>query len=304
MTNDEMNRAIDVAMQRYDINAEAARSLLTRLSTYYQQPVIDVARRLTATSSAPTTADPSAAGRQHPAAAVYGLFRNDNPHVQIATLVRDFHEREDAEPAAVLAELTASAAHYVPGAQYAGITAIDCRGRIDTPAATGDYPRLLDVIQKRHRQGPCLKAACERHTVRVDDLTSDIRWPHFRRDALAQTPVRSVLSFAMSASGHIMGALNFYAERPDAFDAESDDLGFVYATHAALAWDAVRRNDQFRRALASRDIIGQAKGMLMARHQINATEAFERLRQLSQQSNTPVREIARAFVELDQGRKT
>ncbi|HWF70114.1 MAG TPA: GAF and ANTAR domain-containing protein [Mycobacterium sp.] len=302
MTDDAINRAIDVLVQRCDINAEAARSLLTRLSTYYQQPVIAVARRLITPSSAPTTVDPSAAGRQQPAPAVDGFFRNDNVHVQIATLIRDLHAREAAEVATVLAELTATATHYVPGAQYAGITTIDRRGRINTPASTGEYPRLLDVIQNRHQQGPCLQATREHHTVRVDDLTSDIRWPHYRRDALAQTPIRSVLSVAMSANGHTMGALNFYAERPHAFDAESDDLGFVYATYAALAWDAVCRNDQFRRALASRDIIGQAKGMLMACHQINATEAFERLRLLSQQSNTPVREIARAFVELDQGR--
>lgn len=83
-----------------------------------------------------------------------------------------------------------------------------------------------------------------------------------------------------------MGALNLYAEHPDAFDTESEDLGFVYATHAALAWNTLRRTVQFRDALASRDIIGQAKGMLMERYRLSADEAFDRLRQLSQHSNT------------------
>ena len=302
MTDDEINRAIDILMQRYDIDAGAAQSLITRQSTYYQQRATDVARRLIGTSSAPTTENASRAGRRQPGPAIDGFSRNDNIHVQIAALIRDVHEREPEEMATVLDELTATAAHYVPGAQYAGITAIDRHGRIDTPAATGDYPGLLDVIQKRHQQGPCLQAVREHHTVRVDDLTSDIRWPHYRRDALAQTPVRSVLSFAMSANGHALGALNFYAERPHAFDAESEDLGFVYATHAALAWNALRRATQFRSALASRDIIGQAKGMIMERYQIDAVEAFDRLRQLSQQSNIRVAEISRRLVEADHPR--
>jgi AmiR/NasT family two-component response regulator len=67
--------------------------------------------------------------------------------------------------------------------------------------------------------------------------------------------------------------------------------------------DALGRATQFRSALASRDIIGQAKGMLMERYQTNAAEAFALLRRLSQQSNTPVREIAAKLVEVDQPRK-
>jgi hypothetical protein len=303
MTDDEISWAIDVLKQRHGIDAAAGQSLLTRLSDFYGQPVSDVARRLIGTSSAPTTADSSAPGRRQAGPAINGFSENDNIHLQLATLIRGVHEREPAELAAVLGELTASAARYVPGAQHAGITALDRRGRIDTPAASGYYPRLLDVIQQRHQQGPCLQAAREHHPVRVDDLTRDMRWPRYRRDALAQTPVRSVLSFAMSVNGDTMGSFNFYAERPRAFSAESDDLGFVYATHAALAWNALRSDIEFHRALASRDIIGQAKGMLMERYNIDAVEAFDLLRRLSQRSNTPVREIARKLAEVHHPRK-
>ena len=61
-----------------------------------------------------------------------------------------------------------------------------------------------------------------------------------------------------------MGLLTFYSERPYVFDAESMELGWIMATHTALAWNMLRHEQQFRSALASRDIIGQAKGMLMA----------------------------------------
>jgi hypothetical protein len=158
---------------------------------------------------------------------------------------------------------------------------------------------VLDVIQKRYQQGPCLQAARENHTVRADDLTSDIRWPDFRREALAQTPVRSMMCVAIPTNAHPLGALNFYAERAYAFNTESEELGLVYVAHAALAWTALRHATQFRSALASRDIIGQAKGMLMERYHIDAGEAFNLLRKLSQQSNIPVTQISRRLVEAD-----
>ena len=253
----------------------------------------DVARALIAKFSAHTTADPSRADASpRPGPTVDRLSRHDI-HVRLAALIRDVQDRPPTEIARALDELTVTAVQYVPAAQYAGITVTDRRGHIDTPSAIGRYPGLLDAIQERHHEGPCLQAVRQHHTVRVDDLNTDTRWPKYQRDALAQTPIRSVLSCALSANHHALGALNFYAEHPHAFDIESECLGFVYATHAALAWNALRRDLQFRDALASRDIIGQAKGMLMERHQINAEEAFNRLRQLSQNSNTPVAELSR-----------
>jgi putative methionine-R-sulfoxide reductase with GAF domain len=303
MTDDVINQPIEILMQPHEIDADAAQSLRSRLSTHYQQPVTDVARGPISTSSVPATGGPSRAGRRQAEAVVDGFSRNHNIHMRIAALIRDLYARAPAEVATALDELTAAAAHHVPGAQYAGITAIDRRGRIDTLSATGRYPGLVDVIQRRHQQGPCLEAVREDHIVRVDDLSNDTRWPHYRRDALAETPIRSVLSFAMSAGQDPLGALSLYSEQPYAFEAESEDLGFVWAAHAALAWSALRRDMQFRSALASRDIIGQAKGMLMERYRIDADRAFDRLRQLSQESNIPVAEISRRLVEAGRPRK-
>ena len=66
----------------------------------------------------------------------------------------------------------------------------------------------------------------------------------------------------------------------------------IFATHTALAWNMLRRDEQFRSALASRDVIGQAKGMLMERFGIDAVRAFDLLKRLSQDSNTPLHEVA------------
>lgn len=61
----------------------------------------------------------------------------------------------------------------------------------------------------------------------------------------------------------------------------------------------MRRQDQFRSALASRDIIGQAKGVIMQRFNLDAVEAFELLTRLSQQSNTRVTDVAQALIDSE-----
>jgi len=293
MPHDVISQAIVATMLRYHIDADAAQTLVTQLSTHQQQPLIDVARDLIAKFSVPTTADPSPAEASAQPEPTVDRRSRQGIDVRLAALIRDVQDRRPTEMASALDELTVTAVQYVPAAQYAGITVIDGRGRLDTQSSIGRYPALLDVIEQRHQEGPCLQAVRHHHTVCVDDLDTETQWPNYQRDALAQTPIHSVLSYRLAANHRTLGALNFYAERPNAFDNESETLGFVYATHAALAWNALRRDIQFRNALASRDIIGQAKGMLMERHQINADVAFDLLRQLSQESNTPVAELSR-----------
>jgi hypothetical protein len=62
--------------------------------------------------------------------------------------------------------------------------------------------------------------------------------------------------------------------------------------------DAVtQENEQLRRALYTRDIIGQAKGMLMERCDVNAAAAFNLLVTQSQKSNTRLEELARKLIE-------
>jgi len=109
--------------------------------------------------------------------------------------------------------------------------------------------------------------------------------------------VRSIVSFQLFGEGKSIAALNLYAEPARAFDDESVELGLVFAAHTTVAWNMMRRQEQFSSALASRDLIGQAKGILMERFGINALAAFELLRRLSQESNTRLADIARRLVD-------
>jgi transcriptional regulator with GAF, ATPase, and Fis domain len=220
--------------------------------------------------------------------------------LEVAGLVRHLQEEPVTDIGAVLGDLTRSALKSLPGAQSAGIT-VACRdGKVRTLAATDRNPALIDEIQQRHGEGPCLSAAWEQHVIRIDDMAADERWPAYCRDALDLTPIRSVLAFQLFAEHRMMGALNFYAEQLNAFEDDAVELGLILATHVALAWNIARRDEQFRSALASRDIIGQAKGMLMERFKIDSVQAFELLKRLSQSSNTPLAEVARDIVEAKQ----
>ncbi|MGH3677945.1 MAG: GAF and ANTAR domain-containing protein [Mycobacterium sp.] len=224
----------------------------------------------------------------------------ENTHRRIAEIVQELYARPDADSDTVIAELAEHAAVEIPGAQYAGVTVTRNAKHIDTPAATHKWPIMLDEIQQRHREGPCLTAAWDEKTIHVANIETDGRFPLYAQDVLAQTPIRSVMAFQLFVAGETMGALNVYAGTPNTFGPETRDIGLVFAAHSSVAWNAARRDEQFKKALASRDLIGQAKGMVMERYGIDAIQAFDLLRKLSQDSNVPLIQVATDVVAKQQ----
>lgn len=210
--------------------------------------------------------------------------------------VDDVQRTEDGDFDSALRAIGETTVESVPGAQYAGLTVIEGIEHITTMGATHRYPTVLDEVQRENGEGPCLSAAWTHQIIHIDDLGAEDRWPKYRAAALDRTPVRSVLSFRLFGESALFVALNLYAESPGAFDDDSIELGLVYAAHTSVAWNSMRREQQFRSALASRDVIGQAKGLLMERFNIDAVAAFELLRRLSQESNTRLAEIAERLV--------
>jgi hypothetical protein len=202
---------------------------------------------------------------------------------------------------ATLSKLTAAATASVPGVQHAGITVATRTGTVETVGATHPLAVTLDDIQRRYAEGPCLSAAWDEQISRIDDMSAEGRWPRYRRDALQQTPIRSVLSFRLFLERKAMGALNFYAEVPHAFAEDAISVGLLWASHTSQAWKMAQRQQQYRASLESRDIIGQAKGVIMERYGIEADQAFSMLKVLSQESNTPLAAIAKRLL-LSRGR--
>jgi hypothetical protein len=108
-----------------------------------------------------------------------------------------------------------------------------------------------------------------------------------------------------------MGALNLYARYPLAFGALDRARGVVLAGLAGLALglaeaheEQVRRAENLRQALVTRELIGQAQGILMERERITAEQAFEILRAASQNLNTKLWEVAQDLVETGERPQT
>ncbi len=156
--------------------------------------------------------------------------------------------------------------------------------------------RRVDEVQYETGQGPCLDAIHEQHTLRLSDMTTETRWPKFTGRA-AELGILSMLSFQLFLQSDTLGALNLYAEQPNAFTDESEHVGLLFAAHAAVAMAGAQQQQHMTAALSARDVIGQAKGILMERHKLTADQAFTVLARTSQDSNTKLIDVARVLTE-------
>ncbi|GAA3707145.1 GAF and ANTAR domain-containing protein [Microlunatus aurantiacus] len=199
-------------------------------------------------------------------------------------------------PDTVLAAIVAAAVALVPGADEGSISAISGRARVWSHAPTSDLPRLVDAVQEEVRQGPCLDAAYEHQTVRIADMTSEQRWPLFAARA-AELGAGSMLALQLYVEGDDLGAINLFARTPGAFTDESEQIGLLVAAHAAIAYVGARKGADLAAALANRDLIGQAKGMLMERYHLSGDRAFLLLTRVSQNSNRKLHQVATELVE-------
>jgi transcriptional regulator with GAF, ATPase, and Fis domain len=193
-----------------------------------------------------------------------------------------------------LAQVTAAAVALIRGVDAADVLLID-EDVFTSVASTSPLGPALDGAQRETGEGPCLDAAKGAAVVRCDDLRRDERWPRFAAVAV-QSEVHAMLSYQLYTHGAGSGALNLFSREVDAFTADNEAVGAMLATHAAVALIAANRQRQFESALASRDGIGQAKGMIMERFNVDAVRAFELLTRLSQDHNIPLREIAAQIV--------
>lgn len=193
-------------------------------------------------------------------------------------------------PESVLQRVVEAAVVEVPGAESAGVTVVSKR-EASTPACTDDLVARVDAGQYAANEGPCLDASTQYPIVRSDDLATDTRWPVFAPRAVG-FGVRSMISFSMFVQDGAVGALNLYASPPGAFGPDAEQVGTLLAAHAAVATAHKRTEAQLRVAIDSRDVIGQAKGILMERYGITAEQAFDRLIAASQTANMKLRDVA------------
>ena len=209
----------------------------------------------------------------------------------------------------VLVRIVGVSVSAVPGCEMASITVRGDDGSFRTVASTDDAAAAVDQTQYEASEGPCLSAVDE--AVVHTPVFPDPRWPALGARP-AEAGVRSSVSYSLTPSGPVTeadlaGSLNAYAGADRAFGDEAVDIGLILAAHASVAVRAVGERDtleqlgrQLHAALASRDVIGQAKGILMERLRITPEDAFDTLRRSSQRLNVKLREVAQKLAETGQ----
>ncbi|MGV0852156.1 GAF and ANTAR domain-containing protein [Mycolicibacterium phlei] len=211
--------------------------------------------------------------------------------------------RSTARPRAadqVLDDVTAAARELIPGADAVGVLLIGVNGKFESLANTSELPHQLDEVQMAYGEGPCLQAALGELILRSDDFRHEPRWPRYAAAAV-EHGILSGLSVKLYTAERTAGALNMFGTKPHAFDADDESTAAILASHAAAAILASREGDQLKSAMTTRDRIGQAKGIIMERYGVDEVRAFEMLRQLSQETNTKLTEVAQRVIDTRAG---
>jgi hypothetical protein len=205
----------------------------------------------------------------------------------------------------VLGRIAAAAVSAVVGCDMVSV-AMRESGAFRTNAATEAAAAEVDLAQFEVGEGPCLDAVDA--PVVYAPAFPDQRWPRFDSRPI-DSGVYSAVSYQLAPSGpeteeSPVGSLNLYAGSPNGFDDEAREVGLILAAHASVAARAVRERTaleqlgrQLHEALSSRDVIGQAKGILMERLHMTPEDAFDALRRSSQQLNSKLRDVALLLTE-------
>jgi GAF domain-containing protein len=225
------------------------------------------------------------------------------PPVDLGTALRQMAglvlSRETVDTALEL--VTSLAATATAGTLGAGVTVVDEHGK-RSRAASNSATEEADALQYEYDEGPCLTAWRRGEPVRIDDTTTDGRWPRWNEAASAMG-VRSVLSTPLLAGEESIGAMKVYSERPMTYGPHDEHVMRLLAGQAAILLansqslrEARRLSRQLTEALASRDDVARAIGVLLAQGAASEQDAFATLTTAAQRTGRPVQDVARALV--------
>jgi hypothetical protein len=215
----------------------------------------------------------------------------------LRTAARDLAQRRsirDLEQ--TLRQIVASAVDTIPGVDAGSISMTE-HGRINTRHPTSEGIRKLDETQSQLREGPCISAIedpPDSGIVVAQDLAGADGevWPRFAPYAV-EAGYRALMSTQLSTDGGIRAAHNLYSGTADAFDEHARTLAGLFGVQAALLLYGTDQAMHLQRAIDSRDLIGQAKGILMERFKVDDEAAFQMLVRSSQDTNMKVTTVAR-----------
>jgi GAF domain-containing protein len=202
---------------------------------------------------------------------------------------------------ATLDLVTSLVTSIVEGADGISVSLVSRGGGLHTPTATSAEVREVDAVQYTTGRGPCVEATRTGEVVNIVVASEHGRWPEFTKEA-ASRRFGSVLSVPLLDRGHPIGALNVYSERSDPFSEHDRCVVGHFAHHAAVVLERAAQfmtgawiNEQLAEAESRAEIVGQAKGILVA-NGYSADEALATLRRASERSNRQLSEVAQDIV--------
>jgi len=207
----------------------------------------------------------------------------------LAHMARDLLAQDSVQK--TLDSIVEHAVRMVDGCEHAGVMTLDAK-RVQTLSTSSELVRTSDRIQGEVGEGPCFDAARKPQEVyRIADMTETVeRWPKYAPHA-RKLGIGSMMGFLLYTEDDNLGALDLYSTKPDAFTKRSENIGWLLASHGAVAFSSARTHAQLEMAMRTRHDIGEAIGIVMERYGLDEKQAFAVLRKSSQDQNVKLREI-------------
>lgn len=212
----------------------------------------------------------------------------------MAEVARTLHETPDD---ALLQSVVDVAASSIPGFDSASLSVLQPGGKETILAATDDLARDLDELQEKLDEGPCVEAMRQVALVRAPHLRHEQRWASYVAEAV-QRGLRAQISVKVRLDQvGTLGGLNVYSTSSDDITDEAAAMTELFAVQAAVALGGAQQRRHLTQALASRQLIGQAVGLVMERYSLDEHQAFKFLVRMSTTTNTKLNVIAQDLVE-------
>jgi hypothetical protein len=186
----------------------------------------------------------------------------------------------------------------------AGLLLADSRGVLHVVAASSEGTRNLELYQLQREQGPCLDSYRDGVAVLAQDLAAEAeRWPQFVA-AATEAGFASVHALPLRLQGHALGTLGLFGKEVGRLNEDDLALGQALAHVACIALVTERAaadvslvNEQLHKALTSRVLIEQAKGVLSQIGGLDMNEAFAALQRYARDHNHRLTDAARRVVD-------
>lgn len=220
---------------------------------------------------------------------------NDVPERALAMAARIADSVSGQDLDDTLKSLTRAAVELLPGVEEATISIRRADGSLGSYALTADFIEELDIWQYEHEEGPCYDGVTNNAFTVCGDLRNDPRYPTYGPRAAA-VGIMSQAGLRLFESRQSLGGLNLYSRSVGALA----DIGFLsglFAEHARGAVAYAAQIDGLREAITTRQLIGQAVGILMERFELSEDRAFAFLTRLSNDQNVKLRSVAQAILD-------